>query len=435
PYTEAEWTRLIKVCRSKIADSYARHREALALADSGCDPAEGGWTDQNILWLLKNHGPDGPITHLTRALGPKRRARGAITGAQARALLESLYPSTRTVIPYRILFGTLTGIVPDGIDDLGLDDIDWAGDERVLLDYVKGRTAAESLALSRGATRLLEQWLAHSALTRTFAPVDQRHRLWIRFVLRSQWCASPPAYEVYRRWTDDQGLVDDHGRPFRIHLHRIRTTHGAMRDRRFWRGSRRSTIDPNRSPGVEGDSYLTAGTTEQRDAAEDVAVTAVGDLVRRAQPPVVLDGEDVTALVRAYPRQVAALGLDDEVLRQLAGGERDVFSAACADQLSGLHGPKGKPCPARPWVCLLCPLALFAPRHLPNLLRLRAFFSRQWNQMTNDHFMAVFGPYAQRLDEILQPGVHFTRPQLDQAATEVADRDDELPLRPEETTA
>jgi hypothetical protein len=40
------------------------------------------------------------------------------------------------------------------------DDIEWAGDEKVLLNYVKGRTAAESLALSRKATRLGEQWLA-----------------------------------------------------------------------------------------------------------------------------------------------------------------------------------------------------------------------------------------------------------------------------------
>ncbi|GAB7186774.1 hypothetical protein ATKI12_6605 [Kitasatospora sp. Ki12] len=339
------------------------------------------------------------------------------------------------MIPYRILFGTLTGIVPDGIDELGLDDIDWAGDSQVLLDYVKGRTAGESLTLSRAATRLLEQWLAHSALTRSFAPEEDRARLWVRYDLRLQWCGPPPGNSTYRAWVARNALVDDLGAPLRIHLHRLRTTHAALRDRRSWRGSRRATIDPNRSPGVEGDSYLTLGTDRQREAVEEIAATAVGDLVRRAQPPVVLDGEDVTELVRAYPRKVAELGLDDESLRDLVGGERDVFTAACADQLSGLHGPKGKPCPARPWVCLLCPLALFAPRHLPNLLRLRAFFSRQWNQMTTDHFMAVFGPYAQRLDEILQPGVHFTTAQLADAATQVAGHDGELPLRPEEGTA
>ena len=68
------------------------------------------------------------------------------------------------VIAYRLLLGIYTGIVPDGIAGLGVGDIDWAGDASVLLAYVKGRTAAESLTLPRRAVRLLEQWLEHSAL-------------------------------------------------------------------------------------------------------------------------------------------------------------------------------------------------------------------------------------------------------------------------------
>ncbi len=63
--------------------------------------------------------------------------------------------------------------------------------------------------------------------------------------------------------------------------------------------------------------------------------------------------------------------MDDTAIAELTGGTRDVFAAARADPLSGLHGPPGKPCPARPWVCLLCPLAVFTPRHAANLLRLK----------------------------------------------------------------
>jgi hypothetical protein len=116
---------------------------------------------------------------------------------------------------------------------------------------------------------------------------------------------------------------------------------------------------------------------------------------------------------------------------ELVGGERDVFVAACADQLSGLHGPKGKPCPARPWVFLLCPLAVFAPRHTANLLRLKAFFSRQWQQMPAARFMAVFGPYAQRISQVLE---RFDPAMLAEASRDVIDHDAELPLRPEEAT-
>lgn len=131
------------------------------------------------------------------------------------------------------------------------------------------------------------------------------------------------------------------------------------------------------------------------------------------------------------PDLAAGTGLDDAALTQIVAGERDVFAAACADQLSGLHGPKGKPCPARPWVCLLCPLAVFTPRHAGNLLRLKAFFARQWQQMTAAQFTAVFGPFHVRLLDILdryEPAV------LDHAASTVADDDGEIPLRAEETT-
>jgi hypothetical protein len=155
------------------------------------------------------------------------------------------------------------------------------------------------------------------------------------------------------------------------------------------------------------------------------------DLLRRAQPPVVITEEDAAGLARDYPRLVAVLALDDTVLAELVGGERDVFTAACADQLSGLHGPKGKPCPARPWVCLLCPLAVFAPRHAVNLLRLRAFFSRQWQQMPSAHFMAVFGPYSQRVSQVLE---RFDPAVIAAAASGVSGSDDEMPLRPEEAT-
>jgi hypothetical protein len=47
-------------------------------------------------------------------------------------------------------------------------------------------------------------------------------------------------------------------------------------------------------------------------------------------------------------------------------------------------------------------------------------------------FMAVFGPYAARIDQILN---RFDPAALANAATDVGDTDDEIPLRPEELTA
>jgi hypothetical protein len=347
---------------------------------------------------------------------------------------SGLFPHLDVTAAYLLVFSVYSGIVPDGIGDLATGDIDWAGDSTVLLSYVKRRTAAESLVLPRRAARLLEQWLDHSRLLRGFVPPPGRDQLWLGIMQRGHAAVSagPVHRNVTRRWLARNGVTDEDGKALKLHRHRIRTTHQSMRDKSTWKGSGRATIDPNHSPQVEGDHYLTAATPAQRNALEAIIEDAQHDLARRAEPPAVITEESAAALAGGYPQLVASLQLGDGVIAELVGGQRDVFTAACADQLSGLHGPKGKPCPARPWVCLLCPLAVFAPRHAPNLLRLKGFFARQWRQMTTDHFMAVFGPYSQRVAEVLD---RYDPAVLAAAALQVSDRDDEIPLRPEEITA
>lgn len=432
PYSETEWERLTWACRAITGESFAAHKRALAAAGRGRHPREHGWSEENLCWLLARIGPAG-IVAFGQHLGCSDnvvRQRGGVLDAS-----RDLFPGLDVVIAYRLLFGISSGIVPDGIDDLVTGDIDWAGDSTILLSYVKGRTAAESLTLPRPAVRLLEQWLAHSALLRSHADPAQRRQLWLRLGkpggTEISAKAGPAGRVGIQRWVIRHGVTGDDGGPLKIHRSRIRTTHQSMRDKRTWAGRGRATIDPNHSPQVEGDHYLTATTPSQRQAAEAIVEDAQHDLLRRARPPVVVSGEDAAALARGYPQLVASLGLGDTVIAELAGGQRDVFTAACADQLSGLHGPPGKPCPARPWVCLLCPLAVFAPRHAANLLRLKAFFSRQWQQMPAAQFMAVFGPYSQRIGQVLD---RFDPAVVARAAASVADRDDELPLRPEEST-
>jgi hypothetical protein len=352
-------------------------------------------------------------------------------GGLAQASVE-LFPHSDEAVAYLLLFGAYSGIVPDGIAELAAADIDWAGDASILLGYVKGRTTRESLNLPKPAVRLLEQWLGHSALLRRFAgrraprPVAACRPARLRGV-----SAGPINRSVIRGWAQRHAVTGDDGRRLKIHRHRIRATHEAMRDTSRWRGNTRALIDPNHSPQVEGGHYLAAATPARREAVEAIIVDAQHDLLRRAHPPAVLPADDAAALARDHPGLIAALDLDEEMVADLVGGRRDVFTAACADQLSGLHGPKGKPCPARPWVCLLCPLAVFAPRHAANLLALKAFFSRQWQQMPAAQLMAVFGPYADRVHQVLD---RFDPAVLAEAARRVASRDEELPLRPEELT-
>ena len=104
--------------------------------------------------------------------------------------------------------------------------------------------------------------------------------------------------------------------------------------------------------------------------------------------------------------------------------------AACAAPLNSPHAPAGTLCPAWPWVCLLCPLAAFVPRHLPNLLRLKAFFAQQATQMSAGQFLRVFGPYAARLDEDILP--RFSAAAIAAADGALTEAGTELPLHLEE---
>ncbi len=432
PYSEAEWARLRTTCRRLVTDAYTTHRRVRAAAARGADPYAEGWNEANLAWLLSQLGPSSAAQvgqHMGLSAFTIQHARGGVPETNA-----ALFPTTDVVLAYRLLFGVHTGIVPDGIDRLGLDDLDWAGDSTVLLDYVKGRTARESLTLTATAVRLLEQWLDHSALLRNFLPPERRNALWPRYVPSAQAgnvLTDRALHESLRRWAGRHGLRGDDGKPLRMHLHRIRTTFEAMRDRRAWFGSTRATIDPNHSPRVEGDHYLTIATPAQRQAVDTIIATAQTDLVDKARPPMVLDTDRAAEAAARLPEQVEQLRLDDTAIAELIGGARDVFVAACTDPLSGKHGPAGKPCPARPWVCLLCPLAVFTPRHATNLLRLKAFFTRQGHQMTTAQFLAVFGPYTTRIDEVL---ALFDPTLLAQASTAVTGTDEELALRPEERT-
>lgn len=438
-YTDGEWERLHAACRTVVENARARQRRMLTLAETGADPRESGrHSEADIAHLLLRDGPMSGTAYVEYIKDYVHKRPYGPDGSYAalRRVREALFPTAQVQVAYRLLFGMYSGIVPDGIADLQLGDIEWAGDAVILLSYYKGRSGPEGATPPREAVRLLQRWLAHAEPLRRFAPAELRQDLWIACephgvngVLGLQRNNQPQ-----RAFIRDMNLADDRGGRLEINRSRIRTTYEARLARRGWTG--RATIDPNHTSRTEGDHYVTPTTPAQLDAVVSIIEDGQADVLRKALPAVMVSSETAAEAAEAFPEAVRRLELDAAALAELLGGERDVFTAACADQLAGLHGPKGKPCPARPWVCLLCPLALFLPRHAANLLRLKAFFARQFRQMPVDQFLRSFGPYADRLDsEILPKLAQLSEAAVDQARLEVADDDTELPLRPEEISA
>lgn len=157
-------------------------------------------------------------------------------GCDARRACTALFPSASVVIAYQLLFGAYTGIVPDGIADLGVEDLEWAGDAAMLVSYLKGRTAEESVTVSPQVVRLVERWLQHSAVSRSFAAETDASELWLRhdYTHVGVWRTGPSFHDSIQRWVIRVGLKGTDGKPLRIHRHSIRASFESHRDRRAW---------------------------------------------------------------------------------------------------------------------------------------------------------------------------------------------------------
>lgn len=219
PYEHEQWAHLQATCRRIADESFAVHQRAVAAVGCGHDPAAGSWSQDNLRWLMLQRGPFS-AAQAARYLGVP--ARHVYRHGSIRAVVADLFPDGDVVLAYQLLLGCYCGVVPDGIADLGVGDIDWAGDAAVLLTYIKGRTAAESVTLPQKAVRLLEQWLQHSAITRRHAPAQLTAQLWLHCSSRSdhRWQTAVDS-ERQRLWGDRHGIAVDR--------RRVRTTNLSLR--------------------------------------------------------------------------------------------------------------------------------------------------------------------------------------------------------------
>lgn len=431
PYTRPEWERLFKACQEIVGESWAAQK--LAMEASRRDAGRKIGVPLEVEAVVARHLLEVGPASVFSVQKEFRKEERLVSGATVLSVRNALFGGIEIQLAYRLLFGMLTGVVPDGIDGLKIDDISWSSPRVAAIRYVKGRTGPEGLTLSKQASRLLEQWLAYSAPLRRHCSSDLAHRLWIvpgtkahtnrvaglaRFALHNQ------------KITQKRQIRDDKGAELQIHRGRIRTTYISLLANRKWTG--RSTIDPNHSAGIEGSHYLASVDRTYELLLTEVVEEAQSDMLRKGVPVNVVTDEALAQATYNLTDSVTTHMSSESAIEQLLSGKQDVFLASCSNQLASPFGVKGKACGARVWVCLLCPLAVFLPRHAGNLLELKAFFARQSLQLSVSEFMRIYGPYAIRLDQEILP--RFSPAVLEKASLGVTNEDAALPLRPEEAT-
>ena len=324
PYCEAEWERLAATCAAVADASFAAHKEALAAAARGSRPGKGRWSREASPGCWPGPARSGrPGSGSWRAVtrgGPQAERlpgsqRGPVPGAGHG---DRLPAAIRHLLRHRA--GRHRGPVRRR-HRLGRGRHDPA----VLRQAPHLRGEPEPAPPGSTAARAVAQPLGTAA--QPHRP-GRRERLWLG--------TSHPGGDMLikkvnrvgiQRWILRHDVTGDDGGPLRIHRSRIRTTHLSLRDKSTWAGRGRATIDPNHSPQVEGDHYLTAATPAQQQSVDVIVADAQHDLIRRAHPPAILADADTAALARDYPQLAASLGLDDGVLAELVSGTRDVFAA------------------------------------------------------------------------------------------------------------
>jgi hypothetical protein len=431
-YSAGETERLLVACRGALEAAETRLADAEALLATGADPTGGQWsTEANVAWALDRWGP-----HTAEDLGRRVGIEGwrvdqALRGTLSR-LHDALFPTMDVALAVRVLVGLETGICPEGVDGLGADCLEWVGQGRARITWTKARAQGPEshVFASRGqwsAGRLLERWLALSARARRLAP--EPTALWLfcdgahRRLRRPRfWWDARDAFVARHR------LLDDAGGPLRLRFGALRATYFARHDR-HWNGSVR--IDPNHSARVEGDHYLSQRPSDPLEATIEAAQR---DALAKATtaPLTLLDADELAELSQDLPAAAARLGMTAEGAAQLLAGEHDVFVAACKDFYHSPHGRPGSPCPSPVWTCLFCPLAVFTPAQLPNLLALRDHLEAQWKALRAEEWMQLYGAAKVRLERDIL--ARFSDPVLAAARARLAERDGPGPyLRPEDS--
>lgn len=369
PYSKSEIERLKDACRSEVQE----WREARAALET----------------LAANESNSSAIAAAKKRLGTADQLMksGSLAGKDERRVFTiatgAFYPELTTLLAYRILIGLELGLPAESIDTLKVTDISWSGPRTMRVSYTKNRAHGLQTALYSNAGPWSGPSLVQE-LCEALAPARENlstSSLWptprVEEGFVSRWATQTRAR---RKLVGRHVLKDDFGEDLSLDMRRLRTTWTARKSRE-WNGL--VTIDPNRSPRVEGDHYLT----------KSVSQDAIHEAISRAQRELEILGRTTPRVVASEEELAASLAQSHERAANdsaAATREWNMFAALCADPFSGEHGKAGDICPATVWACLSCRLSFFTPAHLPNLIRLRAHMQERFDDMPLSDWMSTY---------------------------------------------
>ena len=409
PYSKDEEEQIRERCKGSIIAVEQRVARAHGEAATGgpYTPATAS-SRAHLLWTLDQEGPLC-LEEVGQRLGRSMYYYQSIDDAQRPSrLARTLWPSAVDLVPYRTLFGLETGIVPEGIANLRVDDLQRVNRREVIIRWEKQRGGGRESDRFGGVGewspgRIFERAVEITAGPRRFAGRDEKPFLWIAIDAgKSRMYRIAHGMEAKYRWLESTGLSTPET-PFELDWRRLRKTFYRRLDERFG-GAIPSVAGINQSERVAAERYL--AVTQPTEFLERVVEEAYADALRRvehAPRPTVLTAPDVERLSTDHAQAASELGVAEAESVRLLTGQRDVFACACKDYYNSPYGEPGSACPAAVWTCLFCALAVITPAKLPTLLRLCDHIDAQRREMPADEWTAMYGATWHQLHANILP--------------------------------
>jgi hypothetical protein len=397
PYSKDEEEQIRQACRASILAVEDRVAQAQAEASTGgVYGPETASSRADLLCTLEQEGPLS-LDDVGRRLGRSMYYYHSIEDApRPSRLARQLWPTAVDLVAYRTLLGLETGIVPEGIANLRVNDLQRVGPREVIISWEKQRGGGRESDRFAGAGewspgRIFERAVEVTSGPRRFAARGDPAFLWIALdPSKPRMYRMTHGMEAKYRWLASTGLASPEA-PFELDGRRLRKTFYRRLDERFG-GAIPSVAGINQSERVAGERYLSV--TQSTEFLEGVVEDAYAEAMSRVQvapKPTVLTADDVDRLTGDPVRAVAELGISETESEPLLTGRRDVFACACKDFYHSPYGQPGSPCPAPVWTCLFCSLAVITPAKLPTLLRLCDHIDAQRGEMPADEWTRIYG--------------------------------------------
>lgn len=305
-----------------------------------------------------------------------------------------LYPLAVDLIPFIILLAKSTGRNECSIFDLERDCLQ-ERDGRYVLWYEKGRGSAvlykkpvandgpySPVALIKLLLKITERLVP-------LADAEDKNRLFLGLTVHPK--EQNPvkkldvSYVKYQMncdggWCEINELLDQHKKPLRISLRRLRTYYLS---KKYKKHGQLSKVSRDAAHSLVNTTVSYVKNESTKHIHEQAIEGGIQSALRLARAVVLTDNSVQTA--------AQTVGVSESVAEGILRGEQDVFFSSCKDFYNRPGGQKNTRCD-KPWLCLVqCSNAIVTRHVLPRVMALMDFLLEQRAEMTSDDWAQKFG--------------------------------------------